>query len=63
MLPANASIERKKVLYAYGADLILTDALEGMDRAIDTAQALARQAPAQWFYADQYSNPANARAR
>jgi cysteine synthase B len=59
VLPANASVERKKVLYAYGAELIFTDALEGMDRAIDTAHALAKHAPERWFYADQYSNPAN----
>jgi cysteine synthase B len=41
---------------------VFTDPLEGMDRAIETAAALAASAPRRWFYADQYSNPANWRA-
>jgi cysteine synthase B len=62
VLPANASVERRKVLYAYGAELVLTDALEGMDLAIETARDLARRDPARYFHVDQYSNPANWRA-
>jgi cysteine synthase B len=61
-LPANASEERKKILAAYGADLVLTDPLEMTDGAIRTARALAAADPDRYFYADQYNNPANWRA-
>jgi cysteine synthase B len=62
VMPANASEERKRVLHAYGAVLHLTDPLEGQDGAIDTARAMSAEDPERWFYADQYSNPANPRA-
>jgi len=58
-LPANASEERKKILAAYGADLVLTDPLEMTDGAIRTARALAAADLDRYFYADQYNNPAN----
>jgi len=59
VLPANASPERLKILRAYGAELDLTDPLEGQDGAIDRARELAAREPDKWFYADQYSNPQN----
>ena len=59
VLPANASPERLKILRAYGAELDLTDPLEGQDGAIDRARDLAASEPDKWFYADQYSNPQN----
>lgn len=62
VLPANANRERKRLLQAYGVDLLLSDPLEGSDGAIRTAQALAAADPARWLYLDQYSNPANPRA-
>jgi len=62
VLPANAGIERKKMLRAYGAELIETDPMQGMDLAIATAQAMGTAEPARYFYADQYSNDANWRA-
>jgi cysteine synthase B len=62
VVPANAGIERKKMLRAYGAELVETDAMQGMDRAIATAQTLAAAHPERYFYADQYSNDANWRA-
>ena len=62
VLPANAGIERKKMLRAYGAELIETDPMQGMDLAIATAQAMATADPVRYFYADQYSNDANWRA-
>jgi cysteine synthase B len=62
VLPANASLERRKILAAYGAELVLTDPMEGMDLAIDTAHLMAERAPARFFHADQYSNDANWRA-
>ncbi|MGQ9837855.1 MAG: PLP-dependent cysteine synthase family protein [Cyanobacteriota bacterium] len=58
-LPANASLERKKILTAYGADLVLTDPALGSDGAIEKARALYAADPDLYFYPDQYSNPAN----
>ena len=58
-LPANASPERKRILRAYGAELVLTDPLEGSDGAIRRARELAAAQPDRYFYADQYNNPAN----
>lgn len=61
-LPANASPERKTLLEAYGAEVIETDPGGGSDWAIRRARELASAAPREYFYADQYNNPANARA-
>ncbi|WP_457519995.1 PLP-dependent cysteine synthase family protein [Thermostichus sp. MS-CIW-29] len=58
-LPANASPERKKILAAYGVDLVLTDPALGSDGAIEKARALYAENPELYFYPDQYSNPAN----
>jgi cysteine synthase B len=62
VLPANASRERKGTLVAYGAEVIESDALEGTDGAIRLARAFAAAEPDRYYYADQYNNPANARA-
>lgn len=59
VIPANASPERQTILNALGAELILSDPLEGTDGAIQVAQNLAAENPAKYFYADQYNNPAN----
>src|SRR5579859_347969 len=61
-LPANASPERKRILRALGAELILTDAQEGMDLAIHTIRELVATRPERFFYPDQYNNPANVQA-
>jgi cysteine synthase B len=58
-LPANASPERKKILRAYGADLVLTPAGESTDGAIRACQAEYRANSEKYFYPDQYGNPAN----
>lgn len=58
-LPANISLERKAILAAYGAELELTDPLEGSDGAIRAVRQLAAAEPDTYFYADQYNNPAN----
>jgi len=58
-LPANASAERKRILKAYGAELVLTDPAEGSDGAIRKARELVGREPERYFYPDQYSNPAN----
>jgi len=58
-MPENVSVERKRILNAYGATLIYTDPAEGSDGALRMARELAAKHPEQYFYADQYSNPAN----
>ena len=61
-VPSNVTEERKRLLEAYGATLVYTDPMEGTDGAIREAQRLAKSDPDRYFYADQYSNPANWRA-
>jgi len=59
-MPGNASTERKRILAIYGAELILTDPLEGgTDEAQQVAKDLAERYPDRYFYPDQYNNPAN----
>ncbi|HLJ28223.1 MAG TPA: cysteine synthase family protein [Candidatus Angelobacter sp.] len=58
-VPANVSMERKRILAAYGAEVIWTDPLEGSDGAIRKARELYQADPEKYFYADQYSNDAN----
>lgn len=59
VLPANVSRERIAILRALGAELILTDPLEGIDGAIAQARKMAEEQPERFFYANQYDNPAN----
>lgn len=61
-LPKNASLERKRILRAYGAEIIETDPLEATDGAQRRAKALAAESPEKYFYPDQYNNDANWRA-
>jgi S-sulfo-L-cysteine synthase (O-acetyl-L-serine-dependent) len=61
-LPKNASEERKRILEAYGAELVLTDPLAGSDGAILAAREIVAADPDKYFYPDQYNNPANWRA-
>jgi cysteine synthase B len=58
-LPQNASPERKRILKAYGAELILTDPGEGSDGAIRAVRELYATDPGRYFYPDQYGNDAN----
>jgi cysteine synthase B len=62
VMPANASAERKRTLKALGAEVILTDADEGMDLAVLTVREMVEREPERYFYPDQYNNPANPRA-
>jgi cysteine synthase B len=61
-MPANASAVRQRLLRLLGAELILSDPLEGDDGARAIAQQMAREEPGRFVYLDQYSNPANWRA-
>jgi S-sulfo-L-cysteine synthase (O-acetyl-L-serine-dependent) len=61
-MPSNVSIERKRILHAYGAKIVYTDPDEGSDGAIRKARELYAADPDKFFYADQYSNDANWRA-
>jgi cysteine synthase B len=61
-MPANVTPERTRTLRAYGAELVLTDPMEGTDGAIREARRLFAVDPERYFYADQYNNDANWRA-
>jgi cysteine synthase len=61
VVPENVSVERTKVLRAFGADIISSPAGEGSNGAMRRAQALAKEHP-DWFFSYQYGNPANPKA-
>jgi cysteine synthase B len=61
-LPENASPERKLILRAFGAELVLTSPLEGTDGAIREVRRMVAEHPERYFYPDQYSNDGNWRA-
>mgnify|MGYP002553368909 FL=1 len=58
VMPETMSVERRKLMKAYGAELILTEGAKGMKGAIEKAQALAKEMP-NAFVPGQFSNPAN----
>ena len=58
-MPDNVSVERKRIVHAYGAKVIFTDPAEGSDGAIRKVRELYAAEPDRYFYADQYSNDAN----
>lgn len=60
-VPANVTPERVAILRAYGAELVLTDPMQGSDGAILEARRIHGREP-DLFYADQYNNPGNWRA-
>lgn len=61
-VPSNVSLERKRILAAYGANVMWTDPADGSDGAIRKARTLAANEPDKYFYANQYGNDANWRA-
>jgi S-sulfo-L-cysteine synthase (O-acetyl-L-serine-dependent) len=61
-MPANVTPERTRTLKAFGAELVLTDPMEGTDGAIREARRLYAADPQRYYYADQYNNDANWRA-
>jgi cysteine synthase B len=58
-MPENVTPERKRILRAYGAELVLTDPMEGSDGAIRRVREIYQADPDRYYYPDQYSNPAN----
>ena len=58
-MPESMSLERRRVLAALGADLVLTPASAGMAGAVQRAEEMARESPERFFLPDQFSNPAN----
>lgn len=61
-MPHNVSVERKKILRAFGATIVYTDPMEGSDGAIIKSKELLAKFPERYFKPDQYNNPANPRA-
>ena len=62
VMPGNVSAERKALVTAYGAEIVYSDAGEGSDGAIRMVRDIVAERPDEYFYPDQYSNPANPRA-
>lgn len=62
VMPENMSDERKKILKAYGAELILTPAEEGMMGAVKEAERRVKENPDMYIPANQFKNPANIKA-
>jgi cysteine synthase B len=58
-VPENVTPERKRILQAFGAEIVFTDPMEGSDGAIVRAKAMYAAEPDRYFYPDQYSNPGN----
>lgn len=61
VMPDSMSVERRQIMQAYGAELILTPGAKGMAGAIEKAQALAKEIPGS-FIPGQFTNAANPRA-
>jgi cysteine synthase B len=61
-VPQNVTPERKRILKAFGAEIVFTDPMEGSDGAILRAKAMFAENPDLYFYPDQYNNPGNWRA-
>ena len=61
-VPANVTRERRQMLQSYGADLVLTDPMDGSDGAIEEARRIYASDPGRYFYPDQYTTtPTGAR--
>lgn len=62
VMPASVSIERRYVIQSYGAELILSDPLEGSDGAILKCRDILAENPERYYKPDQYNNPSNPKA-
>src|SRR5437879_9373402 len=61
VMPGNVSQERKQLVTAFGAEIVLSDGMEGSDGAIRLCRELIAEEPELYFYPDQYNNPAKDR--
>jgi cysteine synthase B len=61
-VPENVTPERKRILKAFGAEIVFTDPMDGSDGAILRARKMFAEQPDLYFYPDQYNNPGNWRA-
>jgi cysteine synthase B len=59
VMPSNVSQPRKDIARAFGTEIVLSDPLEGSDGALALARKIVAEAPDDYFYPDQYSNPSN----
>ena len=59
VMPDNASVERRKIMSAFGAEIVLTPGKRGTDGAIEQAYGMAREHPDIYFLTDQFNNEAN----
>lgn len=59
VMPETATIERRRLVTAFGAEVTLTPAIEGMAGAIRRAEAIRAESPQSWFMPQQFQNPAN----
>lgn len=61
-MPANVTFERKAIMRSYGAEIVETDPLEGIDGAYSRCREIVKKNPDGYFYPDQYSNEMNWKA-
>jgi cysteine synthase B len=61
-VPSNVTPERKRILQAFGAEVVYTDPMQGSDGAIIRVKQMYEESPGLYFYPDQYNNPGNWRA-
>src|SRR5512138_2985869 len=61
-VPENVTPERKRILKAFGAEVVYTDPMQGSDGAIIRVKQMYDESPQLYFYPDQYNNPGNWRA-
>lgn len=62
ILPKNASVERKKIITGFGAEIVYSSPFEGSDGAIKLAREIYNQEPGRYYMPDQYNNPSNWKA-
>ena len=62
LMPSNASAERKRIIKAYGAEIVETDPMEGSDGAYLAVLELAKNEPERYFFPNQYDNFENVQA-
>jgi cysteine synthase B len=62
VLPENASLERKKIIAGFSAEIVYSSPFEGADGAIRLAKKIFNESPDKYFIPDQYNNPSNPRA-